>query len=173
MMELFQKKVPVWATAVLAFLSWAVPHFGAPYFQKILSIEVEDHNRVAQLRLEDYRKLTGEQQQFHQMLQAYTADLMNMKPANKEEKSQMTASLVRQYDDIRQFRVYIDPQYHQSLADYQSSLNELRKQLDKTNTKSDLNDFYLVFRRNVELAKALAPILEQAVGKGALSQAAL
>lgn len=149
--------------------------FAGPAATSYFSATEAQTNRIAQLRLEDYRAIDAENQNFDQMLDRFTHDINLGKAVDGERRRDMIASLIRQYDQLGQFQVYVqDTAAQEKIRSYRSSLLDLRRSILDTKTEQDLNNFYIVMHEALEKRKLATPVMAKAVGKvSEISQSAI
>jgi hypothetical protein len=163
---LFTEKTPRWVIWAAAILSLIVGLFVRPLIDSYISTNEAQANRIAQMRLEDYRSIAEETQNFNVMLQSFTRDIQQNKPVGDDRREAMVSSLIRQYDSLTQFRVYVDdPSLRKPVSEYQTSLISLRSKILETKSSKDLNDFYLSLADALEKRRLVIPVLEKTVGK--------
>ena len=98
-------------------------------------------------------------------MQSFTSDILQDRPIDESVKRDMISSIVRQYDSIAQFRVYVPVELDPPMSRYQTSLTSLRATIIQTKSKKDLDAFYLTLAATQESRKAILPILEKIAGR--------
>lgn len=160
-------KLPRWALIIVFICGAGVTFVAQPLLVNYLEEGRSANQRVAEARLQDFRKLSEESQRFNTLLQSFTLDIQNRKPVKDAVRQELLSSLVKQYDNIKQFRVYVDPEFESPMADYQDALTNLKKQLVDVRSEKDLDAFYVVLAQKQIKEKVILPALESAAGKRA------
>lgn len=164
--RLFTETTPRWVIWLFAAGTLIAGLLISPLINSLISTNEAQVNRIAEMRLEDYRSIAEETQKFNLMLQGFTLNIQQDKAVPEEQREAMISSLIKQYDSLTQFQVYIDDQsLRQPVSDYQTALVNLRSAIRATNSSTDLNNFYVSLADTLEKRKAVIPVLERTVGK--------
>lgn len=122
-------------------------------------------NRVEDMKVAEFNDLVNETKKFRELLNAFTNGNGVKWKSDPEKRSEIAASLVRLYSGLDAFTVNIQPGQELSVKRLQTSINELKKQVQLTKSQNDLNMFYLRLATMFEDFSAAKPVLESAVGK--------
>lgn len=122
-------------------------------------------DRLGTLQVEEYSKLVDEQQSFDQLLEPFTRELALAGIVDKAKMAEMTASLVRQHQDVAAFRSNLDASAAPALSELQSSLNDVKTQLQLVENVQDMDQFGMALVEMQRSWKEVRPIIDAAVGK--------
>lgn len=122
-------------------------------------------NRIEEMKVEEFQGLVLENKKFQELLSAFTEELGRGNPADPDKRQELSASLVRLYSGLGAFTVNLPPAQEPPVRKLQTSINEVKKRVQLTETRDDLDTLGAALVVMFRDLKAAQPVLEQAVGK--------
>lgn len=122
-------------------------------------------NRVEEMKVAEFQGLVSETKKFQELLSAFTEEVGTVGSVDLEKRKEISASLVRLYSGLGAFTVNLPPEQEPPVKKLQTSINEVKKRVQLTNTKQDLDPLSVALVTMFRDLKAAQPVLEQAVGK--------
>ena len=122
-------------------------------------------NRVEAMKVEEFQGLVSEKKKFEELLSAFTEEVGTGGTVDPEKRKEISASLVRLYSGLGAFTVNLPPEQESPVKKLQTSINEVKKRVQLTNTKQDLDPLSVALVAMFRDLEAAQPVLEQAVGK--------
>jgi len=122
-------------------------------------------NRVEEMKAAEFQGLVLETKKFEELLSAFTEAVGTVGTVDPEMRREISASLVRLYSGLGAFTVNLPPDQEPPVKKLQTSINEVKKRVQLTESKQDLETLGAALVVMFSDLKAAQPILEQAVGK--------
>jgi len=122
-------------------------------------------NRVEEMKVAEFQALASERNRFLELLSGFTEEIALDGAVDPKKKTELSASLVSLYNGYRAFTVNISKDKEQPIRELQTSLNELRKRVQLTSVKQDLDPLAVAFKKVATDLRIVQPIIEEAVGK--------
>ncbi|MGO8016305.1 hypothetical protein AB9E19_15270 [Rhizobium leguminosarum] len=122
-------------------------------------------NRVEDLKVVEFNELMSENKKFLEGLNAFTEEVALKGKIDPKKKSELSASLARLYTNLGAFTVNVSAENEASVRDLQTSVNEVKKQVQLMKKKQDLDPLGVSMVDYFEKLNAAKPIIEAAVGK--------
>ena len=122
-------------------------------------------NRVEDMKVRQYELLSAENEKFLLILNRFTAKLATSGEVDLDQKDEMSESLARLYYQFGMFAINLPKASEQPLRDLQSSINEVKKQVQLVDSKADLDPLSVALVHMFRNLKAVQPLIESAVGK--------
>lgn len=135
---------------------------GATTVWKIYGDQV---NRLEDMKVAEFNQLTQEIRTFNETLNVFTSELATTGQADQAKKMQLSTSLVRLYGGLTAFSVNIPTEKEETIKSLKTSINEVKKHVQATNSKDDLDPLSVALVDLYRNLKRARPIIEHAVGK--------
>ncbi|MBZ9654659.1 hypothetical protein [Phyllobacterium lublinensis] len=145
------------STTVLGLMSGGGATYWALYEAQV--------NRVAEMRVKEFQSLGDETQKFKELLSSFTEDVDASGTINPDKRKDLSSTLVRMYNVYGAFTVNLPKEKEQPVKTLQTSINEVKKQVQTMKTKQDLDPLGLALVDMFQNLKTVQPLLEEAVGK--------
>ncbi len=135
---------------------------GATVYWSLYEAQV---NRIEEMKAAEFQGLVSEIKNFRELLSAFTEEVGTVGSVDHGKRKEISASLVRLYSGLGAFTVNLPPDQELPVKKLQTSINEVKKRVQLTNTKQDLDPLSVALVTMFSDLKLAQPILEQAVGK--------
>ncbi|MBP2534096.1 hypothetical protein [Agrobacterium tumefaciens] len=122
-------------------------------------------NRVEEMKVSEFNELMAENGKFLEMLNAFTEEVGQDDKIDPVKRRELSASLSRLYTKYGNFSVNMPSTADASIKKLQTSLNNVKKQVQTMKVKSDLDPLGVSLVIMFRDMKSLKPYLEQSVGK--------
>lgn len=121
--------------------------------------------RQEEQTLTEYNDLLADHREFLGLLSAFTEDVAISGSANPEKRTQVSAAAAALYTRLEAFAWNVPVDQRLVVKRVQSSVNEVRKQVQLLNTKADLDPLAVAFKTFYEDMEAAQPIIQVTAGK--------
>lgn len=122
-------------------------------------------NRVEDLKVTEFNELMSENKKFLEGLNAFTEEVALKGKIDPKKKSELSASLARLYTNLGTFTVNVSAQNETAVRQLQTSVNEVKKQVQLFKKKQDLDPLGVSLVDYFEKLNTAKPVIEAAVGK--------
>jgi hypothetical protein len=156
----FARKHIIWTAAGSLVMGTATGGLGVYW-----SLYEASVNRVEDMKVGEFQALVSETKKFQELLNAFTEELGTGGSVDQQKRKEMSASLVRLYSGLGAFTVNLPPEQEPPVKKLQTSINEVKKRIQITENKQDLEMLGGALANMFRDMKAAQPVLEQAVGK--------
>jgi hypothetical protein len=125
-------------------------------------------NRVEEMKVSEFNELMAENRKFLEMLNAFTEEVALEDKVDPAKRRELSAILTRLYTKFGDFSVNMPQNADNSVKELQTSLNEVKKQVQTMRAKGDLDRLSVSLVKMFREMSDLKPYLEQSVGKFAV-----
>jgi flagellin-specific chaperone FliS len=122
-------------------------------------------NRIEEMKVTEFQAIVTEIKKFQELLNEFTQELAVTNKVDEGKKSEISATLVRLYSGLGAFTVNLSKENEPPVAKLQSSINEVKKRIQLTQSKPDLDKLGAALVVMFRDMKDAQPVLELAVGK--------
>jgi hypothetical protein len=144
-----------WQALLGAVVSIPLSIYGPAFFKYQFDLQLSTNNRIAEMQIVDFRNLQDQISEFNSLTNSFTRALIKGESASAGQQEQIVYSLAKQYDRVQAFDIYIREGDKPVLKEYMTTINQMRKTVLDTNSKEDLNEFYMQLKNYVTAQKAM------------------
>ncbi|MBB2841415.1 UNVERIFIED_ORG: ribosomal protein L29 [Rhizobium etli] len=122
-------------------------------------------NRLEDMKVAEFNEVIIENKKFLENLNAFTQDVDKKGKIDQAKRNELSATLTRLYTNLGTFSVNVSGDEIASVRELQTSVNEVKKQLQLMTEKQDLDPLGVALVDYFIKMKAAKPVIEAAVGK--------
>lgn len=156
-----------WARKHVAFAALGSAAIGAlgGSFTTYLTLYEKGVTRVEEMKVAEFQGLVSDTKKFEELLSAFTEEIGTKGTVSDDKRRELSATLVRLYSGLGAFSVNLPPEQEPPVRKLQTSINEVKKQVQLTQKKQDLERLGAALVVMFRDLKSARPVMERVVGK--------